>query len=328
MVLQNADASDIMLVTRVGRYFNQKIGAVSMKKLVIVSSVLLVILAVACVAYSQMPVKDLAKMLGMDKPKRIAVVCEKLGLYPVYVYKKNGGSRFYVTATPPPAAQALIDFKNGVTKAIPPADAAVNPSLDIKVKHKEKAIKDANKDYAPATWETYSGKVKIKDDTLDTSFDANTTINISANGYNFQTTLGDGDDPTFDGDKGKSVYQGQYFPGSYAKDDIKVTTKWKPGQITVSFKLKGPRNLEFITEHTNDDPLNDPDGDITVTISFSMTITDGATTYIWLLNPNGTAEGKKKTKVSTKKDADGTVGYYVLRGYSGTLKKALLTRTQ
>lgn len=318
-----------------------------MKKNFTITGVVVACLMLAGVPYSK--ADSFMKSLGLDDVKRPGIVCRQLGLYPVFEYKKNGQSRFYVTPFAPACVKAADNLAKakaaGIAAAPAVQDAATPPvpTIDIKCIHKENTIKLDNGEYASAFWETLSSSAKLYTN-IDTNFDGNTQIQVQCGGITYTTTLGDGDtSPWSDGttplttafEKGKSIIKSQYWtgvtnkgPDGKIKNDVTMTISWKPGLIQIKFTLKGPRNLPFVADNTNvTEPTNDQDGDITVTIvTFSIAITQNGsgTTTTWSL-ANEDSTGKKKTKVMIKKFPDGSSAYYPLVNWSSALKKAQAT---
>lgn len=302
--------------------------------------------------------QSLADTFKISSVKRKAVLAKQLGLYPVFTYKKDGGSFISLSTTPPPTVKALINAGNNKITSVAPlatVDAVTvkDSTVDITVKHKEKVAKllDATTgkpsgDYATALWETFITGAKLYDDTISTAFDGNTKIEITTNGFTYNTTFDQDPKLKFDTvkGKGKAVIKDQYWtgvttkgPDGKVKTDIKLTISWRPGKIIIKQTLKGPRNLAFVDSNTTTpDPKNNQDGDIAVSVDCAISITNNGVTYIWTRAASD-ATGKKKTKVQKKKIKDPTqlalmapktISYFVLTKWDAKLKKAVLTRTQ
>ena len=313
-----------------------------MKKNLIISCAVLLCLAAVGIPTSH--ADYLSEAIGLDKVKRKAVLCEKLGLYPVFTYRKDGKSSLTVTPFAPVTVQAIADA-NAKQQAGEAAveNATVKPStVDIQVKHKEKTVKLDSGEYATALWETIKNHGKLYDVT-DTAYTAATQFEITTNGFTYTFTLGDGvaEKSKFAATSGKCVLEDQYWtgvtnkgPDGKLKNDVKATVIWKDGTVKAKLTIKGPRNLAFVTDNTTTtDPADDTDGAIEVGVTYSIAITNNGTTETWVLEPPAgstttPAPGKKKTKVQTKKTALNAEGkaLYVLENWDCKLKKAELTK--
>jgi len=311
-----------------------------MKKNSLIISVLIVCVTVIGMFSAQ--AESLVETIGLNKIKRKAVLCKQLGLYPVFTYKKDRKSSFYVTPFAPVTAQAIADMnakqKNGELKGILFAKKAkIKPStVDIQAKHQEKTVKLDSSEYATALWETIKNSAKLYDVT-DTAYTAATQFEITTNGLTYTFTLGDGvaKKTKFGTDSGRCTIEDQYWPGvtnkgpdGKIKNDVKATIIWKPGSVKAKLTLKGPRNLAFIANNTTTtDPTTSNDGSIDVTVNYSIAITNNGTTETWALGDT-TSSGKKKTKVQSKKTSLNTAGkaLYVLVNWNSKLKKAELTK--
>jgi hypothetical protein len=297
-----------------------------------------------------------ANQINLVKNNRRAVLatCKTLGLYPVFSYRKGGKSSFYVTATEPASAKALRLAQEAAAAGDAPVGVttrAIDPTstVGVTISHKEKVVKQPDKvNYSVVAFETITGDTKIFDSTVDNNLTGDTRIEVTMNGFTYDTTLDQGIKTKFDTPgKGFSKIQDMFWPGSDTKDNVFCTVKWAPSKIDVKTKMKpsrmGEPGDEFIANevtatytdsnlNSDADPKNIQDGDITVTVAYGLAIDvddDSTADMTWALPGGQVAEGKKKTKVVKKKNKDsGEYEYYVTTNYSAKLKKAPTNRTK
>jgi len=322
------------------------------KKLLVFGSLVAVMTIMASLAFSY--VSENRAALVMKHRGSIAAACKAMGLYPVFTYRKDGKSSFRITATEPASARALRlaqEAQSGALSAAPLGATDPTATVTIIVKHVEKLFKLADGiNYGPATFETLSGDTKIFDSTLNTNYTGNTKIEVTINGFTYETTFDQGFKTDFsEPGKGYSVIQDMFWPTPDGKNDVFCTIKWSPSKLNVKTKMKLPRNgdpddQQFIASnttatYTDEDPWgpnssNNPkdimDGDITVTVGYGLAIdinNDSNDDQVWALPGGQVASGKKKSKVAIKKVGD-KKGYFILTNISATLKKAPLNRTE
>ncbi len=322
------------------------------RKLLVIATASMAMTIMAGLAYSY--VNENKAALAMRHRRSLAAACKAMGLHPVFTYRRDGKSSIRLTRQEPASARALrlaSTAPAALGDALTPLRAA-GPiaTVGITVKHTEKLIKLADKvNYGPATFETITGDTKIVDDSVDTNFTGDTRIEVTMNGFTYETTLDQGIKTDFDDPgKGFSKIQDMFWPAVDLKDNVFCTVKWSPGKIGVKTKMKLPRSgdpaEEFIANNTtttytdsvpaeeggpnvNTNPMLIQDGKITASVAYGLAIdieNDSTDDMTWALPGGQVATGKKKTKVVKKKVA-GELEYYVLTNFSASLKKAPLT---